>query len=210
LKQRRNSGDTYVESNFVLEFALSQEQHDSCERILELAEAGRINLIVPAYSLVEPYETLVRRAKKRAEVSLALDGEVKQLSRSRPYYDEIDAMQQVSGLIARCSAEEKERFRIAVSRLLAVAKIIPLDTEILAGASKHQLDHDLSFQDAIVYASVLKHLSTSAAPAKCFLNRNSKDFDDPDIEETLNSYGCKMLFSFDEGYRYITRPEKHA
>ena len=96
-----------MKSNFVLEFALSQEQHDSCERILELAEAGRINLIVPAYSLVEPYETLVRRAKKRAEVSLALDAEVKQLSRSRPYYDEIDAMQQVSGLIACSSAEEK-------------------------------------------------------------------------------------------------------
>lgn len=209
MKLRRNSTDIYVESNFVLEFALSQEQHESCERLIRLAEAEKINLVVPAYSLVEPHETLVRRARRRVEVSLALDAEVKQLSRSQSYHDEIDAMQQVSGLLARSSAEEKERFSVAVNRLLSVAQIIPLDTQIMVSASEQQLDHDLSPQDAIVYASVLTHLSTSPATAKCFLNRNSKDFDDPEIEETLSSYGCKMLFSFEQGYRYITRPEKH-
>lgn len=210
MKQQRDSIDVYVESNFVLEFALSQEQHESCERIIELAEAKKINLIVPAYSLVEPNETLVRRAKKRIEVSLALDAEVKQLSRSKPYTDEIDAMEQVSGLLVRSSAEEKERFRTTVERLLNIAQIIPLDTQILSSANKHQLDHDLSPQDAIVYASVLTYLSTSAANDRCFLNRNSKDFDDPNIEETLSSYGCKMFFSFARGYDYIIRPEKRV
>jgi len=49
----------YVESNFVLELPLLQEQYASCEDILRLCQAGKAQLIIPAYSLVEPYETLI-------------------------------------------------------------------------------------------------------------------------------------------------------
>ena len=55
----------YIESNFVLELALVQEQEASCENLLQVCEAGRAKLIIPAYSLVEPYETLVRRHTQR-------------------------------------------------------------------------------------------------------------------------------------------------
>lgn len=48
----------YVETNFVLELALRQEQNESCEALLRLAEASRIGLVVPAFSLLEPYATL--------------------------------------------------------------------------------------------------------------------------------------------------------
>jgi len=196
--------DVYVESNFVLELAFSQEQHESCNRIIELSENGKTQLILPAYSIVEPYETMLRHAKKRTEVSIDLAAQVKQLSRSKPYQDEIDALQKVTGLLVRSLDEEKESFRNTVNKLLAVSQIIPLDAKTFVNAGKYQTDNALSFQDSIVYASVLSHLSTSTSTAKCFLNRNSKDFDDPDIEETLNSHGCKMLFSFEQGYRYIS------
>ena len=53
--------NVYVESNFVLELALLQEQHASCEALLRLCEEGGIQLVIPAYSLAEPYETLTRR-----------------------------------------------------------------------------------------------------------------------------------------------------
>jgi len=195
--------DIYVESNFVLELALTQEQHESCKRIIELSEEGKVSLVIPAYSLVEPYETLTRYSKERARVSNDLASQVRQLSRSKNYQDEMDALQEVSGVLARRSVEEKERFRNIVDRLLTVAEVIPLNTHILLSASKHQLAHKLSLPDAIVYASVLSDLNTSTSTAKCFLNRNSKDFDDPVIEETLDLSGCKMLFSFDQGYRYI-------
>ena len=49
--------NVYVESNFVLELAFLQEQCSSCEKILSLCEARRIQLLIPAYSLAEPYET---------------------------------------------------------------------------------------------------------------------------------------------------------
>jgi len=67
-----------------------------------------------------------------------------------------------------------------------------------------QVEHDLLPQDSIVYASVLDHMESSESTSKCFLNRNSKDFDDPDIVETLRKHGCKMLFRFDHGHGYIT------
>lgn len=196
--------DVYVESNFVLELTLLQEQHESCEKIVELCEAKKVNLILPAYSLVEPYETIIRYAKNRTKISNDLATEVKQLSRSKPYQEEIDALQKINGFLVRSQEEEKTRLRNTIDRLLAVTEIIPLDVQILSTASKYQLAYDLSPQDSIVYASVLKHLTTSVSSARCFLNRNSKDFDDPDIEDALNKHGCKMLFRFDNGYGYIS------
>jgi len=200
--------DVYVESNFVLELALLQEQFESCERIIELCEMGKAHLILPAYSLIEPYETIVRYAKNRKKISNDLATEAKQLSRSKPYQDEINALQKITGFLIRSQEEEKERLRSTLDRLLAVAEIIPLDAQIISAAGKYQLDRELSPQDSIVYASVICHLNQSASVDKCFLNRNSKDFDDPDIVDALDRYSCKMLFSFNNGYDYISNQIK--
>jgi len=75
----------YIESNFVLELALVQEDSTSCEAILQLAETGAIMLAVPAFSLGEPYETLVRRHRERRLLAGALAGEMTQLRRSTAY-----------------------------------------------------------------------------------------------------------------------------
>ena len=45
-----------VESNFVPELALLQEEHQSCDSIVSLAESLTIDLAIPAFSLAEPYE----------------------------------------------------------------------------------------------------------------------------------------------------------
>ena len=70
-------------------------------------------------------------------------------------------------------------------------------------AITYQTSLDLSPPDSIVYASVLHHLSTTTPAKSCFLNRNSKDFDDPDIVDELDGYNCKMLPRFDSGHKYI-------
>jgi predicted nucleic acid-binding protein len=197
--------DVYVESNFVLEVALLQEQHESCEKIIALCESGKTQLILPAYSFIEPYETIFRRVKKRRKVSNDLGDIVKQLSRSKPYQEEMDALKEkATSFLIRSEEEEKDRLQDTIDKLLQVSQVIPLDSQILLSANKYKIEHDLSPQDSIVYASVLSHLSRSSSSLKCFLNRNSKDFDDPDIEDTLKNYDCKMLFSFDDGYGYIT------
>ena len=56
---------------------------------------------------------------------------------------------------------------------------------------------------AVVYASVLSHLARSKPPQSCFLNRNARDFDQPDIVAELQRHGCTMIPSFDHGHRYL-------
>ena len=73
--------NVYVETNFILELAFEQEQQIECELILNLCEMGKINLIIPAYSLAEPHEKLIRQANYRKELQRSLDKELVQLRR---------------------------------------------------------------------------------------------------------------------------------
>jgi hypothetical protein len=84
-----------------------------------------------------------------------------------------------------------------------MAQVIPLEASVLEAATRYQVDHDLSPQDALIYAAVLAHLKQSSAPESCFLNKNSKDFDDPDLVEELHTYNCKLMPRFDTGYQFI-------
>jgi len=36
-----------------------------------------------------------------------------------------------------------------------------------------------------------------------FINRDAADFSNPDIEERLDRYGCKIMYRFDDGLAFI-------
>lgn len=196
--------DVYVESNFVLEVALRQEQHKHCQSLIELAEQNHIQLILPAFSLAEPYETQVRRAKNRKQLSDDLTREVGQLRRSLPYREYASTFQEVTSLLVRSQEEERQRLHDTTQRIAASGEVFPLTGRILVDAIKVQQTLDLSPQDAIVYVSVQTHLENAAEGPSCFLNRNSKDFGDPDIVDSLASKGCRILFDFADGLDYVT------
>ncbi|MEM7714561.1 MAG: PIN domain-containing protein [Cyanobacteria bacterium P01_A01_bin.68] len=195
--------DVYVESNFVLELALLQEQHKSCQELLDLAEAKLICIVVPAFSLAEPYETLIRNNKKRQKLSEDVKQELSQLRRSQPYQEQIRTFEDTTAFLVSSQQEQKQRLDAVLEKILEVCEIIPLTSKILTEAIKYQSEYNLEPQDSIVYASVIDHISKSEERQRCFLNRNSKDFDDPDIKESLNSYECLMLFRFDNGIGYV-------
>ncbi len=67
----------------------------------------------------------------------------------------------------------------------------------------YEVPYDLTPQDALVYASVIMHLRQHQPPAACFLNRNAKDFDNPDIVDELRKYNCVMIPRFDQGDDFI-------
>ncbi|MGH9629744.1 MAG: hypothetical protein ACRD7E_15620 [Bryobacteraceae bacterium] len=75
----------YVETNFVLEEALQQEQCDACDTILDLAVSGAIILVVPAFSLAEPHQALALKEKARNRLSNELRAHISELGRSKPY-----------------------------------------------------------------------------------------------------------------------------
>jgi len=114
--------NVYVESNFVLEQALEQEQCESCKELIGIASAGSIRLVVPAFSLAEPHIALMRRGNERSRLSAELQKHLSELGRSKTY-------REVSG--------------------------------------------------------------------------NFSEFDDPNVREMLDEFGCKFFGRFDDGLHYI-------
>lgn len=195
--------NVYVESNFVLELALVQEQSASCVEILRLGEAGRIRLFIPGYCLTEPLDTIVRRHKDRRRLRQELNAELQQLMRTFHYQERLQRFHEITDLLLESTDHESERLVTVQSRLLSFAEVIALDAPILARWPRYQVQYELSPQDSIVCGSVLSHLSRSSPAKSCFLNRNSYDFEDPSIFEALNEFNCKLLPRFDSGYDYI-------
>jgi hypothetical protein len=116
--------NVYVESNFVLEHALQQEESHRCNEIIRLASVGQITLVVPAFSLAEPHQAITAKAKAR----------------------------------------------------------------FTAGGG----------------SPVLSHLEANRPGQSCFLNRNSRDFDDPDIRDKLDGLNCKFFPNFIPALVYVT------
>jgi hypothetical protein len=81
--------NVYVESNFVLQLALLQEFHANCDAIVKLCEAGRAQLVIPAFSLIEPYRTLGRHHAQRVRIKGDLDIELRQLARTSSFTERL-------------------------------------------------------------------------------------------------------------------------
>jgi predicted nucleic acid-binding protein len=189
----------YVESNFILELALSQEQADACDQILGRAESRSIELVVPAFSLAEPYHTLGGRHIQRQELAERLGRELLQLSRSAPLVEQTNAHRPAVDFLTRVGEEEAVRHRSTLERLIQSARLLPLDRATVERSWVLAARHDLRGPDAIVLASVLQDLEGTDGDEKLFLNRNVKDFDDPDIVELLAARACSLLPSFTSG-----------
>jgi predicted nucleic acid-binding protein len=197
--------NVYVESNFVLELALLQEQHAACEAIVLLCEEGDLRLVLPAYSFMEPFETVRRRQADRRRVKSALEEQFGQLSRTLVYRDRLRDFEKVALLLADSSDEGLERLGSVRKRLLGCTDLVPLESSILVQAATYQERHGLSVQDSVVYASVLSHLERSSPQESCFLNRDL-GFGDPEIAGELRRRRCKFLPGFDTGLQYLRRP----
>ncbi len=193
----------YVESNFVLELAFLQEEHESCLELLSLSESGDICLVLPAFSIGEPYEAWVRRSKQRRGLHEQLITAIHELSRSRPYQGSSDEFQELTDLLLRSDEEEKRRLDDTLQRILQTVGVIPIGLSIIRAAITFQESRSLSPQDSIVYASILDHLTTASEELRCFITKNSKDFANPDIENELTTHHCQFLTKFADGLGYI-------
>ncbi len=192
----------YVESNFVLELAFLQAEHESCEELLNLSESKDIHLVLPAFSIGEPYETWVRRSKQRRELHEQLITTIGELSRSRPYQGASHQFQGLTNLLRSSNTDELDRLNKTLERILQTVNVIHINLSIIREAIKFQESRDLEPQDSIVYASILEHLTTASRGLRCFITRD-KDFTSPDIENDLAKYDCLRLPNFADGLGYI-------
>ncbi len=193
----------YVETNFVQELVFLQEQSESCEKILSICEKKDATMWIPAFSLAEPLDKLHRQKNLRQEIQKNLDSEIRQLSRTSGYQTKIQSIKNLDLLFAQSIEDERKRFEYYRKRILDIALVLPLDSNVLNESENLEKSLNLSAQDAIVYVSVLSNLRTNQSEDSCFLNRNSKDFDIPDIRTELESYNCLMIPRFDDGLQFI-------
>lgn len=193
-----------AESNFVLELALRQEQFEHAQRILGLAEEKQLRLVVPACSLIEPYQTLIRRRAERKEFSLRLQREIKLLERSA-LHDGMHATtsQHVAQILDAGTEIERESLEQTIDRLMTICTVPVLSVEIVRLAQSMQLGYGLEPQDAIVLASIDTALEGLGVGSKVFVNKDSKDFATPLIERQLDKHGCRLITSFSNACHYI-------
>ncbi len=195
--------NVYVESNFVLEHALEQEECDACADIIHLASVEKLKLIIPAFSLAEPHQAIAGKAKTRSRLGNDLRNQLGELGRSRSQRKIPVTFDELAATLIEREQFEREGVSSAVAEILHVAEVIPLDARVLHAAAQTESTYGLSGQDAIVLASVIGHLETGRSVESCFLNRNTRDFDDPDIRERLDALRCKFFPKFDAALEYI-------
>ncbi|MGH8886529.1 MAG: PIN domain-containing protein [Egibacteraceae bacterium] len=199
----------YVESNFVLELAFEQERHGVCDQILGYAEDGSLSLLLPAYCLAEPYETLGRRHRTRQRLQQELQTELTQLRRSARYVKTVQQVDLAASLFAISAEEDRARLEATARRLVRAAKLIPITPQVIELGYDLQADLDMSAQDSFVLASVLRHLQAEQTDTCYFVTRDIRDFDDPDVIELLGAHGCDLLTDFGPMIRLIRARLEH-
>ena len=196
----------YVESNFVLELALDQEEAASARNILQFVSDGAIELEFPAFALSEPFWTIRLRGKKRLQLSNSINEQFKQLRRSQSYKKTVSKFQPLPIVLAEIEGKEYTSLGSTVEHLLQVGKPIEMDLAVFRRAFRYEKRYGLSPQDSIVYSSVIGSLQhQNPSEVKCFANRNWKDFRDPGIISELKSYNCQYEETFKDALSFIKR-----
>ena len=162
--------NVYVESNFVLEEALEQEQSESCQRLIALAIAGSVRLVIPAFSLAEPNISLMHGANERKRLSAELQRHLTELGRSKPYREASSSFDEIAALLIKSVERERAGLDRAMDGILKSAEVIPLDSDVFYQAAGIQAALDMSVQDSIVLASAIRHLAETRPTESCFLN----------------------------------------
>jgi predicted nucleic acid-binding protein len=194
----------FVETNFVLELAFRQEQWRSCAELLDQARRRQIELVVPAYCLTEPYETIGRRRKERTAFQQQLKPIAEQLARTEGYVPARELAASIAQMLVDANEQDVSLFQETVEHLLDVAHVIALQGTTIEFAVR--LERALGIEskpDALVLASVLENLASRHDEESLFLNKNRKDFQNPSVQDELQKYGCRLLFQFADGVGYL-------
>ncbi|MCA9564080.1 MAG: hypothetical protein KC561_11360 [Myxococcales bacterium] len=193
----------FVETNFLLELVLQQEELEHCQRIVRFAQSEKIDLVMPAYSLVEPYEAFHRRHAERRKLIAEVHQQTRQLRRSPNLSESLSDAASVERIILDSQAQERAALDAVRHELLRAATIISLGPEIVGNSIAIRSELEMSGQDSVVLASVLNYARSVGMPPSVFLNRNKKDFQDPTVLDLLGSVNCKLLTSFRAGCEYL-------
>lgn len=195
----------YVESNFVLEIALEQEQISATYAILALAESGKIKLAIPSFALSEPFEGVMRERRERNSLRLSLMKALSNLERSEPHKQVIRELKPVADILKIAHVRQLDLLHTTFNKLLSVGECIECNAACFIEALQYQKSLDLSPQDSIIYSTLVADLkSRPLSEVKCFLSRDKRAFDSKHaIRTELNANNCRYIGNFHKGLDFI-------
>ncbi|MEO5731930.1 MAG: hypothetical protein ABI134_17285 [Byssovorax sp.] len=161
-----------------------------------------IELVLPAYALLEPYETIVRDERDGKQLGDKLRASATQLYRTASIATDVPRLRDAENLLLRAAQEAWNRFLDVRTRLLDAARLVAIDGPVLREASKLTAETTLTLPDALMLASVLADATGRQSPS-VFLNRNTKDFGDPDVRARLKHVDCDLIGSFNDGLERV-------
>jgi predicted nucleic acid-binding protein len=191
--------NVFIESNFVLELAFRQEEHDVCARIWQAAGSATFTLHLPQYALTEVFQTLRARREQRDNARSYLLDEISQHRREAESDGEtMDSLTAaLNDLLLERRLAQTQRLHTIAAELAESATTVPLTPAVIREAYEKASQHGLATQDSLVYASVLAGLRALPGEANSlFVSRNKKDFGKPAIVEELLALNCEYVSSF--------------
>ena len=133
-----------------------------------------------------------------------LDPQLRELGRMRPHTELAARLTPLVPTLLQIAATETEALENAVERSLRAAQVVEMTAALFADTRRLKSQFGLSSQDAMVLASVVADLGAKPKEVpKCFISRNSKDFDDPSLVGMLESANCHYIRKFTDGLSYI-------
>jgi hypothetical protein len=161
-------------------------------------------LVIPACALFEPYETLVRRHRKRDRLLDEFQREINELARSSAFSALGDTSRSVTGTIVGSAALEANALDDTIDRIARAATVIPLTGDIVTAATVYRrLVYDFTPPDAIVFASIDSYLQSQDNQPKIFTTKDARGFMKPEVREHLANYSCRVIPSFADTLGYI-------
>jgi hypothetical protein len=194
-----------VETTFIVEFVIQQDQSTACEEILRLTAAGDpVRLVVPAFSIAEAGMMLERRRGERRDFiksPLARQTTDRRESKVLARYRQI--LRELNGELLLAENSEHQRYDDFCANRIRSAATISLTREILNAAFALRTAGTVEkLPDAIVLASVISYLSelpSDSRPRICFVTPD-RAFLDP-----LQTYNCTCLRSFSDAVAWIQK-----
>jgi hypothetical protein len=158
----------FVETPFVLQLALRQEHAAFCTRLLDLADSGEIEIVVPLLALVEPLGTLRLRALKNIERNNRWRTEARDLARTNePHYRQAAEALQDAGLhTAQMDDEERRNLNEVITRLWKSVRVALPSATTFQTAFELESAKGQTGIDALAIASILEDARSAPPDAR--------------------------------------------
>lgn len=194
----------YLDTNFLLEIAFGQEQEMHAKEIMKLAVDGKIELVCPCFVLIEPYWTIKNRDSNRKQLLKSIELELQQQKRSLNNSIEIGNLTNAHMSITNIGIKEGNAYNDILNKVLEIGTFIDITKDTFISSLTYSSSYGLGPQDALIYSAIISDMKKQSSGAlKCFLSRNSKDFDMDALKRELSEYNCRYFTNFEHGLGYI-------